>query len=105
MSINFKTWIESEEWPIEEGKIYNGNTDVIVEFDNGTKWSATFFTYTNISSLVEKNKATGECLQGKYFWGNNMIFVDEIGRERIEEVIRHLIDEDEFQDIFSKCSV
>jgi len=101
---NYKIWIEAETWAEGEWDIHNDNTDVIVEFDDSTRWVASFFTYSNISKLVEKNKRTGECLNGKYFWGSDMILVDEVSRESIEEVIKHLINEQEFEAIFCKCS-
>jgi hypothetical protein len=100
----YKIWIEAEHWAVGEWDINNDNTDVIVEFDNGTRWIASFFTYNNISKLIEKNRKTGECLNGKYFWASDMILVDEVSRERIEEIIRHLISEDEFESIFTNCS-
>lgn len=99
----YNIWIEAEQW--EDGwDINNDNTDVIVEFKNGTRWIASFFTYRNISKLVEKNRSTGECLGGKYFWSSNMVLVDEISRERIEEIINHLVIAGEFEIIFSRCS-
>lgn len=99
---DYKIWIEAEEWSEGQWDKDNGNTDVILEFDNGERWSATFFTYSNISKLVDKNRETGECLSGKYFWARDMILIDKISRERIEGVIKHLISEGEFEDIFSK---
>ena len=99
----YKIWIEAEEWA-DGWDINNGETDVIVEFDNSTRWVASFFTYSIISKLVEKNKQDGECLDGKYYWSSDMLLVDEVSRERIEEIIKHLINEDEFQYIFNKCS-
>ncbi len=96
----YNIWIEAEHWAEGEWDIRNDNTDVIVEFDNKERWVATFFTYSNISELVEKNKITGECLNGKYFWASDMILVDEVGRERIQEVIEFLINEGEFDSIF-----
>ncbi|MBM7868626.1 hypothetical protein JOC70_000095 [Clostridium pascui] len=99
----WKVWIESEEWARGKCDINNDNTDVIVEFHNGTRWIASFFTYSNISKLVEKNRRTGEYLRGKYFWSSNMVLVDEISRKRIEEVINYLINEDEFESIFNNC--
>lgn len=96
----FSVWIEAEEWADGEWDIQNGNTDVIVEFDNKKRWVASFFTYSNISKLVEKNKITGECLNGKYFWASDMILVDEISRERIQEVIESFINEGKFESIF-----
>jgi hypothetical protein len=99
----YKVWIEAEQWAEGEWDVYNGNTGVIVDFDDGTRWIATFITYTNIDKLVKKNTETGECLNGKYFWTSKMLLVDKISRESIEEVIMHLIIQDEFYDVFGKC--
>jgi hypothetical protein len=100
----YELWIEAEEWAEGEWDIHNDNTDVIVEFDNGDRWVASFFTYSNIAKLVEKNRTTGECLNGKYFWASDMILVDEVSRERIEEGTKHLINEGEFEYIFRRCT-
>jgi hypothetical protein len=98
----YSIWIEAEVW--EEGwNPPDANTDVIVKFDDGTRWVASFFTYQNILSLVEKDKTTGECLSGKYFWASDMILVDEVSRKRIEEVITELIRENDFEQVFALC--
>lgn len=99
----YDVWIEAEQWA-DGWNINNDNTDVIVEFENDTRWVASFFTYSNINQLAEKNIRTGENLGGKYYWASNMILVDEVSRKRIEEVINYLISEDEFETIFSRCS-
>ncbi len=70
---NYTIWIEAEKWTEGTLNIYDDNTDVIVQFEDGTRWSATFFTYLNINRLTEKNKKTGECLNGNYFWASNMV--------------------------------
>jgi hypothetical protein len=97
---NYYIWIEAEQWASGEWNPADCNSDVIVSFEEGAEWAATFFTYKNISTLVEKNRLSGECLQGGYFWASGMIFVDEISRERIQEVVDHLLDEDEFEKVF-----
>ncbi|MGI8653607.1 MAG: hypothetical protein ACR2LC_00145 [Pyrinomonadaceae bacterium] len=99
-SQNYYIWIEAEQWASDEWSPTDDNSDVIVSFENGAEWVATFFTYKNISTLVKKNMLSGECLQGKYFWASDMILVDEIGRARVEEVVRHLIDDGEFEKVF-----
>ena len=76
------------------------NTDVTVTFADGTPWFATFLTYANVVTLTEKNRRTGECLFGRYFWALDMILVDEVSRERIEEVVAHLIATGEFTSVF-----
>ena len=103
----YSIWIEAEEWAVGEWDINNDNTDVIVEFEDGSRWVASFFTYSNINKLVEKNTITGECLDGKYLWSSDMILVDEVSRERIQEVVDYLINkgefEGEFECAFKRC--
>ncbi|MDQ8735113.1 hypothetical protein [Paenibacillus sp. LHD-38] len=100
----YSIWIEAEEWA-EGWDIHDDNTDVIVTFEDGSRWVASCYTYKNIYTLAEKNRQTGECLQGKYFWGSDMLLVDNCSRNRIEEVIEHLIAEGDFERIFDTCEV
>jgi len=95
-------WIAAENWAIGQWRSLNDNTDVIVTLSNEERWIATFFTYHNVLSLVERYKQSGECLHGKYFWGSDMVLVDEISRNNIETIIHHLIITGEFQSIFSQ---
>lgn len=84
-------WIEAEQWAEVNRNEENNNPDVIVKFDDGSEWIASFFTYQNIISLSEKNEKTGECLNGDYFWASDMILVKKISRDAIERVIKKLI--------------
>ncbi|MGB3467837.1 MAG: hypothetical protein WBA74_21295 [Cyclobacteriaceae bacterium] len=97
-------WIESEETgAIIDGTLEsNDNSDVIVTFEDGDQYVATFFTYQNIKHLRMKNKETGECMNGKYFWASDMIIFDKIDRNEIEEIIDHLIKEEEFSQVFKE---
>jgi len=98
-----RIWIESEAWDPKVGphSETNNNTDVSVEFEDGSVYGAVFFTYENIEDLRKKNKKTGECLNGRYLWARNMIIVESISRKEIEEVIAHLIEESKFLSIFT----
>jgi hypothetical protein len=49
-----------------------------------------------------KNSRTGECLAGAYFWASDMMLIDEVSRSRIEEVVQHLIQEGEFEAVFTR---
>jgi hypothetical protein len=95
-------WIESEDkGPIIGGQLYtDDNSDVIVTFTDGQRYVATFFTYDNIKTLTEKNKRTGEQLNGTYFWASDMILVDSVDRDTIEKVIGELIKENSFDQLF-----
>ena len=92
--------IEAELWAAGECNPHDDNADVEVRFSDGSLWIATFFTYQNIGTLREKNRQTGECLSGRYFWAVDMILVDEVSRERIEQVVDHLIHSGEFKSVF-----
>jgi hypothetical protein len=95
-------WLEAEQWAPGEWIPADGNTDVIVTFDDASRWVATFFSYDNIQTLTEKNRRTVEDLAGAYFWASDMILVDNISCPRIEEAVRHLIQEGEFETIFTR---
>ncbi|HZS09707.1 MAG TPA: hypothetical protein VFD58_33075 [Blastocatellia bacterium] len=97
---DYAVWIEAEEWEPGECDPANDNTEVIVTFADESRWSATFFTYANVLSLVERYRESGECFSGKYFWARDMILVDEISRPKIEEVIARLLTTGEFYEVF-----
>jgi hypothetical protein len=99
-------WISSEEHgPILGGTaIVDDNTDVIVTFNDGSVYVATFFTYANVENLRRKNAETRECLSGKYFWASDMILIDRVDRGSIEQVIADLLREDSFDTVFSKSA-
>ncbi|WP_299249052.1 hypothetical protein [uncultured Aquimarina sp.] len=99
-------WIGSEEkGPIQGKKVeLNDNSDVMVTFENGEKYIATFFTYKNIEWLRQKNEKTGECLNGKYFFATDLILIDRLNREEILNVINHLINQEEFTTAFEKIN-
>jgi hypothetical protein len=104
---SYTVWIEAEEWA--PGKWASGkwasadaNTDVIVTFEDASRWAATFFSYANIQTVTERNRRAGECLAGAYFWASDMVLIDEVSRPRLEEVVQHLIQEGEFEAVFSR---
>jgi len=103
--MNYSIWIEAEQWVPGEWNPADDNSDVIVSFDDGACWVATFFSYRNIQSLTEKYKTSGECLNGKYFWATDMILLDEVSRLRIEEIVKHLMNEGEFEHVFSRSNL
>jgi len=95
-------WINVEESDNKEYDYFDNNVDVAVTFSNRSRWLATFVTYKNIETLRQKNEKTGECMYGAYFWASDMILIDNVSRERIEEVIDYLIEHDEFKSSFTR---
>lgn len=100
--LNCHIWIEAELWKEGSWDCNDCNTDVIVVFPDRSKWIASFFTYCNIETLRLKNSQTGECMHGSYFWSSDMVLIDVISRERIEQLIEHLIKNEHFQSVFNR---
>jgi hypothetical protein len=98
---NYYIWIEAEQWLPGQWNPKDCNSDVIVSFEKSGEWVATFVTYDNVKTLANKNRHSGECLNGRYFWATDMLLVDELTRERIEEVVADLISTCEFEKVFS----
>ena len=96
--------IEAEHWAPGQWNPPDDNTDVVVQFRDGSRFVATFFTYQNITTLRTKNQQTGECMSGGYFWAIGMILIDEASRERIQQVVEHLLHSGEFRTIFRQLS-
>lgn len=100
----YTIWIEAECWVPGEWNEHDGNTDVLVTFEDGARWGATLLTYANVLSLSAKNRRTGECLAGKYLWVSDMLLVDTISRARIEQIVAHLLESEEFTTVFTRYS-
>ena len=89
---------------IEGTEKINDNCDIDVIMEDGEIYTATAFTFENITYLSKKNANTGECLNGRYFWSKNMLLVSKIERQEIELLIDHLIQEGEFLSIFENLN-
>src|SRR5438552_6115520 len=97
----YTIWIEAEQWILGAWNTEDANTDVIVTWEDGSRWVATFFSYQNVQTLSEKNRRTGERLSGAYFWASNMILADQVSRQCIEQIIEELIKTNEFEMVFT----
>jgi hypothetical protein len=93
-------YITSDHQRDSKTPLNSGSTDVIVVLADGHKYSASFFTYAFIEQTRNRNKITGDYLEGKYFWQKNMVLVEECSPEIINPVVREIIDEGEFSDVF-----
>jgi hypothetical protein len=95
-----KVFITAEHQMGNDQDIDIGSTDVIVLLDDDRKYIASFFTYAFVEYIRNKNRMTGDFLNGKYFWGKNMVLIEECTPEVINPVIKHIIEEGEFNDVF-----
>jgi hypothetical protein len=76
------------------------NVDVEIRLKDGRLLTATFFTIQNIKSLFEKNKQSGECGAGLYFYCTDMILLEELTVENIVKTIEDLIKEGTLESTF-----
>ena len=81
------------------------STDIIAyvkENDVISKYSATAFTYDEISAQRMRNRRSGDYLNGTYFFKNNLLIVENCNRSTLEAVVNHLIQEGDFLTVFNK---
>lgn len=90
------TWI-NDDFGIDP---VDDNVDVVVRFESGERFVATFFTLENLRSLMEKYKETGECAHGLYVWSTHMIVISRLTLENVERAVADLIENDEFDVAF-----
>ena len=100
--VPYSIWLEAEHWSPGQWVPRNANSDVLVEFADGARWTATFFSYENVAALRRKYEETGECLSGRYQWATNMVLVDELTRSRVEQVVEDLLASGEFGSAFAR---
>ncbi|HEX6481637.1 MAG TPA: hypothetical protein VF043_22575 [Ktedonobacteraceae bacterium] len=98
----YSVWIEAEAWASGTWTPNDTDTDVLVTWDDGSRWVASFITYQHVKTVTDSYKKTGECLSGAYFWTSDMILVAEASRENIEEVIKDLIQTNTFKAVFKQ---
>jgi hypothetical protein len=77
-----------------------GNVDVVVEFGDGKRYTATFFTMDNIAQLMARYRSTGENAGGLYFWAAEMIIVNELSRDVITRTVEALLADGDFYRAF-----
>lgn len=80
----------------------NSNTDVIVRLTSGEKYIASFFTYSSIEQIRKENLKSGAFLDGKYYWNNNMLLIDNCSKKNIALVVQDLLNEGDFNQVFKK---
>jgi hypothetical protein len=84
--------------------IHDDNIDVEITLSDDRKYWATFFAISNIRTLMNKNRITGECAGGIYLWSANMIILENLESKTIERTIAGLIEDDELDAICYRVS-
>ncbi|WP_432730146.1 hypothetical protein [Variovorax sp. W6] len=75
------------------------NVDVTIELADGRAFSVTFFTVSNLVTLMARWGKTGECANGLYVWAKNMIVVHEISLPVIRKVAEDLVATGDLQSV------
>lgn len=65
--------------------------DATIVLPDGTRRYATFMTIDTIARVMARWSASGECLNGGYFWCSDLIIIREPGFQAMTEAIRDLI--------------
>ncbi len=78
------------------------NTDVIVQFDNGDKYIATFFSHKSLVDMFEMDMKSGDFYLDQYYNILNMVLVRDFNNGDLHAIIENMIAEGDFQLIFKK---
>ncbi|MYS80036.1 hypothetical protein [Embleya scabrispora] len=78
------------------------NVDVEVRLMDGSRWSATVFTLAEVDRLMKSWAASGEALDGRYFWCSDGLIVRDPGIESMSGVIAGLLDSGEFSQVLQR---
>lgn len=81
------------------------NVDVFVNFQDGSRWTATVFTVAEVERLMDVWAEGGEALGGRYFWVSDGLIVRDPGVDSMTQVIAGLIETDEFSTVFQRLEV
>ena len=80
----------------------NETVEVRLTTKDGQEYAANFTAKGFVDYIFEKNKRTGECVNGTYFCMPNMILVEEITEQNIRATIDDLIRNLEIESHFGK---
>lgn len=98
-------WISAELWPEGEWDPDDSIVDVDVTLADGSRWTATVCSFRHVQTLVSTWSKSGECLAGRYLWAKNLILVADTSRTTIEDTMKDLIKNDEFESALEKTDV
>jgi hypothetical protein len=80
------------------------DTDVIVELNNGVKYSAHFISIGKLVDELTDRQITLNDPSQKYFWSKNMVIVRDMEKQEMLPMIEYMIEEGDFQMIFEKLT-
>lgn len=80
----------------------NLNTDVIVQFDNGDQYIATFFSFKNLEGMLEEHKHSEDYLSEDYYKVLDAVLINDFKDRKLLSVIEHMMVEGDFQVVFKK---
>jgi hypothetical protein len=80
----------------------NLNTDVIVHFDTGDRYIATFFSHKSLVDMLEMDKRSGDFYLDQYYKILDMVLIRDFNNGDLHAVIENMISEGDFQLVFKK---
>lgn len=81
------------------------NVDVEVALADGSRWSATILSLAEVGRVMDRWKATGEALNGRYFRCPDLVIVDGCGIEAYAELLGALVSSGEFRDVLTRVDI
>jgi hypothetical protein len=80
----------------------NINTDVIVEFENGDRYSAIFYSHKNLHEVMTETERSEEYRSYTYYKVLDIVLVRDFNGGDLRPVIEAMLKEGDFQLVFKK---
>jgi hypothetical protein len=81
------------------------NVDVEVIHADGSRWSATLISLAEIGRIMERWKASGEGLGGRYFQCDDLVVTRDGGLANMIEVLGALVRSGEFRCVLARIDI
>ncbi|MFI7697322.1 hypothetical protein ACIBQ6_50230 [Nonomuraea sp. NPDC049655] len=65
--------------------------DATITLPDGTRRYATFMTLGVVSKIMDRQRDTGECLSGRYFWCSDLIVIRDPGFDSMIAAVEDMI--------------
>jgi hypothetical protein len=85
--------------PLQSGDL---TTDVIVHFDNGDRYVATFYSYKCLNEMLETDMKSAAFFAKDYYRILDMVLVKDFNNGDLYSLIETMIAEGDFQLVFRK---
>jgi hypothetical protein len=78
--------------------------DILVNFDDGRRYSATLVTLKNIENIMNQYQQTEENNFGQYYWEIDSLIMRQITEEEVVSMVQYIVENNEIDNAMMRLS-